>query len=74
MCIAAEQLCNAMHAANESSSTVASASPHPNNSMGDEIFTFDIQQLVSNETSSQIDQYLSDPLRQLTVLDNFPVI
>jgi hypothetical protein len=35
---------------------------------------FDVQQPVSNEITSQIDQYLSDPRSQLTVLDTFPVI
>ena len=69
----AEQLCNAMHTANEISSTAASTLSHSNNSVEDEFFAFDIQQPVSSETS-QIDQYLSGPRPQLTVLDNFPVI
>jgi hypothetical protein len=42
--------------------------------MEDDFFKFDVQQPVSNEIASQIDQYLSDPRSQLTVLDTFPVI
>jgi hypothetical protein len=63
-----------MHTANESSSMVASSSSHPNNSMEDEFFALTYQQPVSNETTPQIDQYLSDPRPQRTILDNIPMI